>query len=125
MWINIFWIGIGSMLGGISRYLVSLGIKQWFPTLFPWGTLSINVIGSLFIGIVTGLFLSSSISTSQRLFLAVGFCGSFTTFSTFSLENLQLLSGKAYFLLSLNIGASLLLGLAGVWLGLKLTQQIL
>lgn len=125
MGINIFWVGIGSMLGGISRYLVSIAIKQMFPTFFPWGTLLVNVIGSLFIGIVTGLFLSSSISTSQRLFLAVGFCGSFTTFSTFSLENLQLLSGKAYFLLSLNIGAGLLLGLAGVWLGLKLTQQTL
>lgn len=118
MIINILLVGIGSMIGGISRYLLSDYIRHLFPSPFPLGTLLVNIIGCFLIGIISGLIISSiHVTNNHRLLLAVGFCGSFTTFSTFSLENLTLLSSKAYLLFALNIILSVILGLAATWAG--------
>ncbi len=118
---NIILVGLGSMAGGISRYLLSAGIKQLIPSLFPWGTFMVNMSGCFIIGLLSGWLSGVPLFPAhQRLLFIVGFCGSFTTFSTFTMDNLNLLTTKAYALLFLNIGASIGLGLLftaiGFWL---------
>src|SRR3972149_1511878 len=87
-----FWVACGGALGSMARYTVSGWVQTATGSLFPFGPLAVNVAGSLIIGFVLGLgagrFL---ISTEWRLFLATGFCGGFTTFSTFSYETLALI----------------------------------
>lgn len=123
MWQNILCVGMGSALGGISRYLLSTGIKELFPVTFPWGTFFVNILGCFLAGAFSGLPDSSQFTAAHRLFFAVGFCGSFTTFSTFSFENLQLLVSKAYALFALYTGTSLLLGIGAAWLGYLCTTK--
>lgn len=123
MWLNILLVGVGSMAGGISRYLFSSGIRQWLPGIFPWGTLLINISGCFLIGILAGLLNATSYFTeNHKLLLTIGFCGSFTTFSTFSLDNLLLLSSKAYLLAGLNIILSVAGGLLATFIGYNLTR---
>lgn len=118
---NIILVGFGSMAGGIARYLLSMWIKQILPAIFPWGTFIVNMSGCLIIGLLSG-WLSSLplLPVHHRLLFVIGFCGSFTTFSTFTMDNLNLLTTKAYGLFVLNISASIILGLLftaiGFWL---------
>ena len=123
MWQNIILVGLGSMIGGISRFLLSGWIKHCITTSFPWGTFVVNMIGCFLIGILSGIFATQD-SQSQRLFFIVGFCGSFTTFSTFSMENLQLLTSRSYALFSLNTGISVITGILFAGLGYMLTTKL-
>jgi len=82
----IFIIGIGSFIGGVFRYLLSLLIQTKTSTNFPLGTLIVNIIGCFFIGIVIGIFEKGQISYEWKWFLATGLLGGFTTFSAFSSE---------------------------------------
>lgn len=113
-------IGLGSFLGGIARYWLSGVVHLWTGVMFPWGTLTVNVIGSFIIGFLyslfspTGLFL---VSSETRYFLTIGICGGFTTFSTFSLETLNLFQEGEFFKVGLNIIVTVLLCLLFVWLG--------
>lgn len=80
-------VAAGGALGSVMRYLVGIGSARAFGTDFPWGTLIINVTGSFLIGIFVGLFATKwNLSQAARLFLTVGICGGYTTFSTFSLD---------------------------------------
>ena len=90
---NILLVGLGSMAGGVARYLLSMWIKQILPSLFPWGTFIVNMSGCLIIGLLSG-WLSSQplLPIHHRLLFIIGFCGSFTTFSTFTMDNLNLLT---------------------------------
>ena len=110
---NYLWIALGSALGGCARYALGAAITQWLGPQFPWGTFTINVLGCLAIGAVS----SALESVEWRLFLMVGLCGGFTTFSSFGLETLQLIRtghpGKAF----AYIGMSVLIGLLAVWIG--------
>ena len=110
----IFIIGIGSFLGGVSRYLLSLLIQAKTTTNFPLGTLIINIVGCFFIGIVLGFFEKGQISHEWKLFLATGFLGGFTTFSAFSSETFMLFR-EGY------VGYALCYILASVLLGLLAT----
>ena len=101
MWQNIIFVGLGSIVGGVPRYFIA---------------------GCFLLGLLSGFFTSHP-APVYRLFFTVGFCGSFTTFSTFSFENLQLLSNKAYGLFSLNIGLSLILGILFAGLGYLMTNK--
>lgn len=122
---NLLFVALGSMFGGVSRYWLSGFIQKNLDTAFPIGVFIVNIAGCFLMGVIAGLLAHANILTNNhRLLLAVGFCGSFTTFSTFSLDNLQLLSMKAYFLLSLNIGLSVILGLAATWVGFYLMQSL-
>ncbi|MBR7126881.1 MAG: fluoride efflux transporter CrcB [Prevotella sp.] len=115
-------VGIGSGIGGICRYLISLFLCQ-ARNGFPWGTFTVNTAGCLLIGILWGLtsrFLH--LSPSFSLFLMVGFCGGFTTFSTFSKEGLTLLQANNYILFSLYVIGSLGLGIMAVALGYFITK---
>ena len=114
---NIIAVGAGSFIGGIARYLVSLAMKG-ISKGFPWATLLVNLLGCLTIGLLWG-FLSrnASESTSWGLFLTVGLCGGFTTFSTFSKEALIMLqAGQTWNFISY-VTLSILTGIALVALG--------
>ena len=114
---NIIAVGAGSFIGGIARYLVSLVMKG-ISKGFPWATLLVNLSGCLIIGLLWG-FLSrnASESTSWGLFLTVGLCGGFTTFSTFSKEALTMLQTGQIWGFASYIALSILAGIALVALG--------
>ena len=114
---NIIAVGAGSCIGGIARYIVSLAMKG-ISKGFPWATLLVNLLGCLTIGLLWG-FLSrnASESTSWGLFLTVGLCGGFTTFSTFSKEALTMLQTGQIWGFACYIALSILAGIALVALG--------
>ena len=94
---TLFFTGAGSFAGGIARYLLSRLIQSPAASFFPWGTLAVNVAGCLAIGLLYGLFERGNLLNAElRLFLTVGFCGGFTTFSTFIHENYALLGGQQF-----------------------------
>jgi fluoride exporter len=115
---NLLLIGLGGFLGSIARYLVSrLNIYIDFFSI-PFGTLLVNILGSFLIGFLTGIADKSVLLTVQwRMFLMVGLCGGFTTFSTFSGENLMLLHNGQYFSIILYTALSIFLGFTAVFLG--------
>lgn len=111
-------IGAGSFLGGIARFLLTRFVQSNVTSAFPWGTFAVNVAGCLLIGILYGLFERGNLMDQQlRLFLTIGFCGGFTTFSTFVNENFLMLSEQNYLQFSAYALLSLALGLAAVYLG--------
>jgi CrcB protein len=111
----IFIIGIGSFLGGIFRYLLSLLIQTKTTTNFPFGTLAVNIIGCFFIGIVIGIFERGQISHEWKFFLATGLLGGFTTFSAFSIETFMLFREGSVGYALCYIFASVLLGLLATY----------
>lgn len=118
-------IGSGGFIGSVTRYYVSkINLLAGFFSI-PVGTLIINVLGSFFIGYLMGLAERSTILTLElRLFLMVGFCGGFTTFSTFTSENLTLMHNGQYLSIFLYTGLSIFLGFAAVFLGYGLSKFI-
>jgi len=117
-------IGIGSFIGGIFRYLLSQSVQSKFLTAYPIGTLTVNIIGCLAIGIVFGLSEKFNFSPEWRLFLATGICGGFTTFSTFSFETMAMLRDGQYLYSFLYIGSSVFVGLIAVYLGILLLKLL-
>jgi CrcB protein len=114
------WIAIGSALGGMARYWCSGAAALLFGATFPWGTLIVNVAGSLIIGFVatlTGPDGRLFISSTARQFIMLGLCGGFTTLSSFSLQTLNLMNDGQWLYAALNIGASVIVCLVAVWLG--------
>jgi len=90
-------IGTGSFLGGVLRYVISGFIQSKFLSSFPFGTLSVNFMGCLLIGLIYALSEKTMMSSEFRLFLATGICGGFTTFSAFSFETFALLRDGQFF----------------------------
>lgn len=117
-------IGLGSFLGGISRYLITLLIQNKFLSTFPYGTLAVNIIGCFLIGIVYGLNAKGNINVEWRLFLATGFLGGFTTFSSFSNETVSLLRDAQYWHAFSYVGISVLIGLAATFGGISLMKYL-
>jgi len=122
---NILIIGSGGFLGSVARYLVSqLNLTVSFHSV-PVGTLLVNVIGCLTIGFLTGIAEKSMILTpAWRLFLMVGLCGGFTTFSAFANENLMLMHNGQILSVLLYTGLSIFLGFLAVYLGYILTNLL-
>lgn len=117
-------IGTGGFLGSISRYGINLLSTKLWGTGFPWGTLAVNIIGSFLIGIVYGMAVKHDwLSPDLRLFLAIGFCGSFTTFSTFSYDIIQLLNSGHFLQTTAYIAGSIILGLMAVFAGIGLFKM--
>ncbi len=115
---NFLLVGIGAGIGGMIRYLMSLVFKSQS---FPFNTLLINVLGSLIIGILFSITERQTQSSEQiKLFFATGICGGFTTFSAFSLENMQLLKTGNYIAAISYITLSVLFCIAAVFAGYKL-----
>jgi len=91
-WIFILAVAVGGALGSVMRYLVGIGAGRLFGTDFPWGTLIINITGSFVMGLLAGLFATRwNLPQATRIFLTVGICGGYTTFSTFSLDTFYLI----------------------------------
>ncbi len=121
MFKNFLLVGLGGCIGSMMRY------ATWYffrSTTFPAATLLVNIAGSLVIGIVIGLSIKDvDFSQGWKLFLATGICGGFTTFSAFSIENLQMLQNSKYFLSLAYICSSIIFGIAAAWLGFKLVTN--
>lgn len=116
-------IGLGGFLGSISRYLTSVLCNSFFPLTFPLGTFVVNIMGCLVIGIVYGLSGRMDWMTPEwRLFLATGFCGGYTTFSSFTFENADLLQSGNYWTFGLYTIASCTLGLLAVFAGILIAK---
>ena len=87
----IWLVALGSAIGGVLRYLIVPVAQRWYATGFPGGTLTVNILGSLVIGFVVRLANVEAITPEARVFLTVGICGGFTTFSSFSMESVELM----------------------------------
>ncbi|MGA8382191.1 MAG: fluoride efflux transporter CrcB [Stellaceae bacterium] len=114
------WVAAGAAIGGMARYGLSGAIANRIGATFPWGTLIVNVTGCFVIGIfntLTGPDGVLLVPANARLFVMVGICGGYTTFSSFSLESLNLVQNGEWLAAGGYIGASVLFCLIGVWLG--------
>ena len=116
------WVALGGALGSVSRYWVNGLISDKFGAAFPWGTLTINVTGSFLIGIIAAVAspegrLDSQSRIFATQFLMIGICGGYTTFSSFSLQTLNLLRDRQWLYAGGNILLSVLLCMIAVWLG--------
>ncbi len=122
---NLLLIAIGGAVGSVSRYGCQKWIYQIYPHPFPFGTFVVNVTGCLLIGLFFGLSEKGNlVSPEWRILLTAGFCGGFTTFSTFSFETLSLLKEGEYAYALLYIFLSVLVGLLAVWLGALLIKML-
>ncbi len=116
--VKLLTIGLGGFAGAVARYLLSGLAHRIWSTSFPVGTLAVNLLGCLLIGAAMALVGDGRlISPNMRLLLLVGLLGSFTTFSTFGYETTELLAENQYGWATLNVGASVVLGLAAVVMG--------
>ncbi len=119
---ELLYVGAGGALGSILRYVVSLAVKSG-GTGFPWATFTVNIVGCLVIGLLFGLTgRNPNFSSHLNLLLAVGLCGGFTTFSTFSKECLQLLQTGQHWTCALYIIGSIVLGVTATAIGYILTK---
>ncbi len=112
----VFYVGAGSCVGGVARYLLSRAIGESTSSVFPWGTLAVNLLGCLLIGVIYGwLDRGHTLNEGLKAFLTVGFCGGFTTFSTFIYESERLWNSSGVWLMAVYAGVSLSLGLLCVF----------
>jgi fluoride exporter len=114
-WVLVF---IGGGFGSLVRYGISVSLKN-YAWAFPFSTLISNVLASFIIGILTGIALKGALSNEQKILFATGFCGGFSTFSTFSNETLQLFQQGQVFLAAINIAASIVFCLLATFWGLR------
>jgi CrcB protein len=121
----IWLVALGGALGSVGRFLLGPALQRALNATFPIGTLIINVIGSLVLGFVMRLAAEGvSITPEARAFVAVGFCGGFTTFSTFSYEALRLLEDGEGGRAAMYVVASVLLSLAAAYLGIVSAREL-
>jgi CrcB protein len=115
---NLLLVALGGAVGSVGRYLLS----KWLEGGLPWGTLAVNIVGCLLIGFLTGLFAKGTLPPEMKLLLVTGFCGGFTTFSTFANESFAMMKVGDAVLAAIYIGASVAAGILAVYVGLQLTK---
>jgi CrcB protein len=118
-------IAVGGAAGALLRHGLSGWVQKIAGVSFPWGTLGVNLLGSLAIGLLWGAFEQASVSPSIRALLLTGVLGALTTFSTFSLESIHLLEDRQYALAGANVAGSCLAGLTLAWVGLVVARAVL
>lgn len=121
---NIILVFLGGGIGSILRYLTGIWLYRLYPVPWPLSTWLVNVLGSLLIGVVYGLVLAENqVGELHKLLFVTGFCGGFTTFSSFSYENLMLLQDGAYIRFALYAFSSIIVGILMVFLGYRIALQ--
>lgn len=119
----LFIIGTGSFIGGVLRFLISKLIQNSMISSFPFGTFVVNILGCFLIGVIYGLSERGNyISTEWKMFLTVGFCGGFTTFSTFANENVSMLRDGNFMSFAVYTSLSVFLGLSATYFGNLITK---
>ena len=118
----LFAVGLGSCIGGILRYVISIYISSKSSTEFPYGTLTVNIIGCLVIGIVYGFATKGIISTEWRIFLATGILGGFTTFSAFSYETFVMLKQNDFINAAVYVFTSFIAGIIATFFGFWISK---
>ncbi|MFC7883812.1 fluoride efflux transporter CrcB [Streptomyces sp. NPDC057376] len=114
----------GAMVGAPLRYLTDRAVQARHGTLFPWGTFTVNVVGCLVLGTLTGAAAHGAASDSVRLLVGTGFCGALTTYSTFSYETLRLAETGARLLAAANVVAGVTAGLGAAFLGAAIADGV-
>ncbi len=114
---NLLLVALGGAAGSVGRYLIS----KCYAGTFPWGTLTVNILGSLLIGLLMGMVSKGSLSPEMKLLLVTGFCGGFTTFSTFANESLSMMKVGSVLLMAFYVGVSVAIGILAVYLGTKIS----
>ena len=114
---NLLLVALGGAGGSVLRYLLSN-----INTSFPWGTFAVNVLGSFLIGLLVGLMSKGVLSPEMKLLLVTGFCGGFTTFSTFANGSFSMMKAGDVLLTALYVGASVIIGILAVWGGMTLSN---
>jgi CrcB protein len=109
--IGLLFVCLGAAVGAPTRYLVDRVIQARHDTLMPWGTMSVNVAGSLVLGVLAGLAVNHEVPSELVLAVGTGFCGALTTYSTFGYETIRLAEDGARLYSGLNIASTLILGL--------------
>jgi CrcB protein len=117
-------VGLGSFIGGISRYLVTLFIQNKFLSSFPFGTLVVNITGCFLIGVIYGFSDRGSMNAEWRIFLATGIMGGFTTFSSFSNETVSMLRDAQYWPAFSYVALSMIIGLAATFGGISFIKYL-
>ena len=122
---QLIYIAIGGAIGAVLRFTISNGVYAWLGRSFPWGTLVVNVFGSLLMGLLYVFFVERmSVSVEMRSLILVGLLGAFTTFSTFSIETLNLIESGDLIPAGINMFVSVFCCVAACWLGLMLGRQL-
>jgi fluoride exporter len=122
----ILYIAIGSAIGGVGRYAIGGALQQRFGLAFPIGTLVVNVVGSLLLGFILRIALGGTqLSPETRIFLTTGFCGGFTTFSTFTYDTAIMFESGQYRRAALYVTLSIVLSLLATFAGFALAQSAL
>lgn len=114
----------GGMVGAPLRYLTDRAVQLRHDTAFPWGTLAVNVAGSLILGLLTGAVSAGAASSHLQLLLGTGLCGALTTYSTFSYETLRLAEDGAGFYAVANVVASVAAGLGAAFVGVSFAEAL-
>jgi len=123
---TIILVGSGGFIGSVMRYLVQYYMEKSMMSTFPWGTLIANIAGSFIIGAVFALADKGNLLNAEwRMFLTVGICGGFTTFSAFSYNNFSMLEEQLYGSLLLNIAGSIVFGIFAVYLGIVFIRLLI
>jgi fluoride exporter len=115
---------LGAALGAPLRYLTDQAIRAHYGAAFPWGTLTVNVVGSLILGVVAGATLAGVAPQSVQLLIGIGLCGTLTTYSTFSYETLRLLEEGSLFYPLANVVISVSAGVGAAFIGVAVGQAI-
>lgn len=120
---NFLLVGLGGLIGSVARYALGLLFSKIAKTDFPWGTFAVNISGCLLMGVFIGYSVKQNwVNEQWQMFFIIGFCGGFTTFSSFAFENISMLQQQNFSGFILYATGSVLLGLLAIWGGLYLAK---